>query len=175
MNEISAPVTHESPDGGSDSEPEFVKSKSRKANPAGPSRGSQGKAYGKGRPNYGKYGAKDPSGALSDALIATWRRGDDDLEPSAKMLALIDTLEESEATGDKTIVYSQCECYCFICLSITKMAFITGTSMLDLIEVLFARHGIRSLRFDGKMDRASRESTLKEFKQPGGPSVILIR
>ena len=50
-----------------------------------------------------------------------------------------------------------------------------GTSMLDLIETLFSRHGIRSLRFDGKMDRSSRDATLASFKQIGGPKVILIR
>ncbi|KAG6887923.1 hypothetical protein C0992_010201 [Termitomyces sp. T32_za158] len=43
----------------------------------------------------------------SDAVIATWSRGDDGLEPSAKMIGLLDLLQEWEATGDKTIVYSQ--------------------------------------------------------------------
>lgn len=47
--------------------------------------------------------------------------------------------------------------------------------MLDLIETLLSRHGIRSLRFDGKMDRRARDSTLAQFKQPGGPKIILIR
>lgn len=47
--------------------------------------------------------------------------------------------------------------------------------MLDLIERLFSRHGIRSLRFDGRMDRAARDSTLATFKRGGGPKVILIR
>jgi hypothetical protein len=47
--------------------------------------------------------------------------------------------------------------------------------MLDLIEILFSRHGIRSLRFDGKMDRAQRDAVLATFKRPGGPKVILIR
>lgn len=47
--------------------------------------------------------------------------------------------------------------------------------MLDLVETLFSRYGIRSLRFDGKMDRAARDSTLAKFKQIGGPKVILIR
>jgi len=44
----------------------------------------------------------------SGALIALWRRGDHDLEPSAKMLALIDFLQSWDAGGDKTICYSQC-------------------------------------------------------------------
>jgi hypothetical protein len=47
--------------------------------------------------------------------------------------------------------------------------------MLNLIEILFSRYGIRSLRFDGKMDRAARDSTLATFKKAGGPKVILIR
>jgi SNF2 family DNA or RNA helicase len=47
--------------------------------------------------------------------------------------------------------------------------------MLDLIEILFSRHGIQSLRFDGKMDRIARDSTLATFKKSGGPKVILIR
>lgn len=46
--------------------------------------------------------------------------------------------------------------------------------MLDLIEVLFSRHGIRSLRFDGKMDRTSRDRTLVQFRKADGPKVILI-
>lgn len=49
------------------------------------------------------------SQAPSDAVIATWRKGDDDLEPSTKMLALIDLLQEWDDSGDKTIVYSQCQ------------------------------------------------------------------
>lgn len=47
--------------------------------------------------------------------------------------------------------------------------------MLDLIEILFSRHGIQSLRFDGKMSREMRDTTLATFKKPGGPKVILIR
>ncbi len=47
--------------------------------------------------------------------------------------------------------------------------------MLDLIETLFARHGIRCLRFDGKMDRGARDACLKSFKSSTGPKVILIR
>lgn len=92
----------------------------------------------------------------SEALIATWRKGDDDMEPSTKMLKLLSLLKEWDASGDKTICYSQ------------------WTSMLDLLETLFSRYGIRSMRFDGKMDRASRDQTLQTFKVAGGPKVILI-
>ncbi|KAK0228592.1 SNF2 family DNA-dependent ATPase [Armillaria fumosa] len=92
----------------------------------------------------------------SEALIATWRKGDDDMEPSTKMLKLLSLLKEWDASGDKTICYSQ------------------WTSMLDLLETLFSRYGIRSVRFDGKMDRASRDQTLQTFKAAGGPKVILI-
>ncbi|KAG5219512.1 POC1 centriolar protein [Salix suchowensis] len=41
----------------------------------------------------------------SDEVIATWRKGDDDLEASTKMLAMIDLLKKSG--NDKTICYSQ--------------------------------------------------------------------
>lgn len=44
----------------------------------------------------------------SDAVFATWRKGDDDLEPSTKMLGLIDLLNKWDCTGDKAICYSQC-------------------------------------------------------------------
>ena len=45
----------------------------------------------------------------SDAVFATWRKGDDDMEPSTKMLGLIDLLNKWDDTGDKTICYSQCK------------------------------------------------------------------
>ncbi|KAJ7156150.1 SNF2 family DNA-dependent ATPase [Mycena filopes] len=111
----------------------------------------------------GKTGRKAKSGddeddvdMPSDAVISNWGRGDDDLEPSTKMLEMMRLLKEWESTGDKTICYSQ------------------WTSMLDLIEILFTRHGVRSLRFDGKMDRAARDAVLATFKKAGGPKVILI-
>jgi SNF2 family DNA or RNA helicase len=47
--------------------------------------------------------------------------------------------------------------------------------MLNLIETLFSRYGIQSLRFDGKMSREARDATLATFKKHGGPKVILIR
>jgi SNF2 family DNA or RNA helicase len=72
------------------------------------------------------------------------------------MLGLIDLLNQWDCTGDKTICYSQ------------------WTSMLDLVEKLFSRYGIRSLRYDGSMDRNSRDATLLTFKKAGGPKVILI-
>ncbi|KAJ6615353.1 SNF2 family N-terminal domain-containing protein [Mycena sp. CBHHK59/15] len=101
---------------------------------AGSPRGLQGK-------NKKKQDDEDDD-MPSAALISNWGRGDNDLEPSTKMLALLDLLKR--------------------------------TSMLDLIEILFSRHGIRSLRFDGKMDRAARDATLATFKKSGGPKVILI-
>ncbi len=47
--------------------------------------------------------------------------------------------------------------------------------MLDLCEQEFARHGIRSLRYDGSMDREAREYCLMEFRRPTGPKVVLVR
>ncbi|KAL0564202.1 hypothetical protein V5O48_017851 [Marasmius crinis-equi] len=109
------------------------------------------KRAGNVKPSMAKQFGKD-----REALIATWAKGDDDLEPSAKMLQLIEYLKEWEEIGDKTIVYSQ------------------WTSMLDLVDTLFSRHGIRNVRFDGSMDRHSRETALSIFKSPVGPKVILI-
>lgn len=47
--------------------------------------------------------------------------------------------------------------------------------MLDIIETLFGRHGIRTMKYDGRMDRGSRERVLTTFKKAGGPKVMLIR
>ncbi|KAG5352566.1 hypothetical protein C0989_001784 [Termitomyces sp. Mn162] len=134
-----------------DSEIEFVDTINKASRKSSVS--PKGKAKAK---TFTKKRGRDEGEGLLDAVIATWSRGDDDLEPSTKMLALVDLLQEWEATGDKTIVYSQ------------------WTSMLDLLDFLFSRHGIQSLRFDGKMDRFARERVLTTFKKPGGPKVILI-
>ena len=53
----------------------------------------------------------------SQRTVATWRRGEDHMEPSAKMLALIEQLRIAEKAGDKTIVYSQCSSPFFYHLS----------------------------------------------------------
>ena len=47
--------------------------------------------------------------------------------------------------------------------------------MLDLVEILFSRHGIQNLRYDGKMNHEVREAVLARFRKSGGPKVILIR
>lgn len=47
--------------------------------------------------------------------------------------------------------------------------------MLDLVESLFSRYGIQSLRYDGTMTQVSREAVLARFRKTGGPKVILIR
>ncbi|KAJ7886673.1 SNF2 family DNA-dependent ATPase [Mycena leptocephala] len=121
------------------------------------STGKKGKGKaGSPPPRWKKKSGDEDVDMPSDAVISNWGRGDDDLEPSTKMLAMMDLLKEWDATGDKTICYSQ------------------WTSMLDLIEILFSRHGIRSLRFDGKMDRAARDRVLATFKRAGGPKIILI-
>ncbi|KIY44892.1 hypothetical protein FISHEDRAFT_50412, partial [Fistulina hepatica ATCC 64428] len=110
------------------------------------------------RPTNGgrKRGKNMKTAGISDALMSTWSRGDDDLEPSTKMMKLISYIQEWDCTGDKIICYSQ------------------WTSMLDLIEILFSRYGIRNLRFDGKMNRTQRDEVLAQFKKSGGPRVMLI-
>ncbi|KAI9457065.1 SNF2 family N-terminal domain-containing protein [Russula earlei] len=104
----------------------------------------------------GKQPATKDIKKLSEGTVATWRRDDDDMEPSAKMLALIEHLQIGEDAGDKTIVYSQ------------------WTSMLDLLETLLARYGIRNLRYDGKMRSEARDAALMAFRRTGSPRVILI-
>jgi hypothetical protein len=111
----------------------------------------------------------------SQRTVANWRRDDDDMEPSAKMLALVEQLHIAEGAGDKTIVYSQCLSATFF---LSAMVFLimhwTGTSMLDLLETLLARYGIQNLRYDGKMRSEMRDATLIAFRKAGSPKVILI-
>ncbi|KAG6810754.1 hypothetical protein H0H92_010463 [Tricholoma furcatifolium] len=148
LSQISKPVKGIKKDSGNDSDIEIIAvSPSKKPSTKTPP--SKGKSSAKKRPRAGADGP-------SDAVLATWRRGDDDLESSTKMNVLIELLQEWESTGDKSIVYSQ------------------WTSMLDLLDILFSRHGIQSLRFDGKMDRNQRDHVLGTFKKPGGPKVLLI-
>ncbi|KAL4077807.1 SNF2 family N-terminal domain-containing protein, partial [Scleroderma citrinum] len=110
---------------------------------------------GKGKGKAVNSNDNEPS-APSGAVLAMWRKGDYDLEPSVKMLALVEQLREADEHGDKTICFSQ------------------WTSMLDLVEILLSRYGIRSVRYDGKMDRAARDKALVIFKRYDGPKVILI-
>ncbi|KAF5353246.1 hypothetical protein D9756_007899 [Leucocoprinus leucothites] len=118
------------------------------------SKGKQ-KASRPGSLNKNTNNNSNDDGVAAHTLKA-WGRGNDDMVPSTKMVEMIRLLKEWESTGDKTIIYSQ------------------WTSLLDLIEIVFSHHGIQSVRFDGKMDRASRDSVLSQFKRPGRPNVILI-
>lgn len=47
--------------------------------------------------------------------------------------------------------------------------------MLDLVETVFDRHGIRRLRYDGSMNREARDFVLAQFRKADGPRVICIR
>lgn len=42
-------------------------------------------------------------------MVEIWKRANADLEPSTKMVALLRLLDSWDATGDKTICFSQCE------------------------------------------------------------------
>ena len=65
-----------------------------------------GKGKGKGKPDEKEESAP----AEPDmAVFEMWKQGGNNVEPSAKMLQMIKYLKEWEATGDKTIVFSQCE------------------------------------------------------------------
>jgi hypothetical protein len=123
--------------------------------PKNASSSSQKKPVQKTSSVLGKRTRKQDSARTKD-LFHMWSKGDSDLEPSAKMLLMVKYIEEWEESGDKIIVFSQ------------------WTSNLDLIEILLSRYGIRYLRYDGSMDRGSRERTLATFKKSGGPRVIMI-
>ena len=81
---------------------------------------SQGKrrksASGTSSPIHGSSARKKHAADTgpSEAVIATWNRGDDDLKPSTKMLALLNFLKEWDVSGDKTICYSQCSFLIFV-------------------------------------------------------------
>jgi SNF2 family DNA or RNA helicase len=113
---------------------------------------------------------------VTASTLKIWSRGNDDMVPSTKMLEMVRLLQEWELTGDKVIVYSQCEQnLVFSPFGLVLLTVMLGTSMLDLIEIVFSRHGIQSTRFDGTMSKASRDQVLAQFKRPGRPNVILIR
>ncbi|KAG6330201.1 hypothetical protein ID866_8887, partial [Astraeus odoratus] len=116
---------------------------------------SQREPSGKGKEKAITTDDKD-TGAPSRAVVATWRKDDYDLQPSTKMLALIDLLREAEAHGDKSICFSQ------------------WTSMLDQVEILLSRHGIQSVRYDGQMASSSRDKALAKFRGHDGPRLILV-
>jgi len=80
------------------------------------------------------------------------------LEPSTKLKRMLETVMNAlrDHPKDKTIVYSQ------------------WTSMLDLAEVLFKQNGIKTLNYDGRMNRMERTEAIAEFKKELGPHVLLV-
>jgi hypothetical protein len=107
MDDITAALPQENNASTSDSDAELAET-----NPPGKSQAkaqaSSSSAHSSGKRRRDQNSRHD---GPSDIVIATWRRGDDDLEPSAKMLALVKLLKEWDACGDKTICYSQCMCF----------------------------------------------------------------
>ena len=75
-----------------------------------------------GKPPVSNKEIKKPS----QRTVATWCRGDDDMEPSAKMLALIKQLQIAENAGDKTIVFSQCPSSPLFFLKKILLVFVCG-------------------------------------------------
>lgn len=45
---------------------------------------------------------------MDPRLVEIWKQANIDLEPSTKMVALLKFLKSWDATGDKTICFSQC-------------------------------------------------------------------
>jgi len=103
MDQVSAPLRDEAGDEDDDIEVvKVISSPRKKVNGKAPVMEEKGKSDTK-RMRSGD--------GPSAAVIKTWRRGDDEMEPSAKMVELVGLLKEGEAAGDKTIVYSQCESF----------------------------------------------------------------
>ncbi|KAJ8462365.1 hypothetical protein ONZ45_g17962 [Pleurotus djamor] len=98
-------MSEDEPFGGLGVKDELTGSQRRKSGrPSGPSRRS---SAGSSKPKAKAQVKRNPDDGPSDEVIAAWRKGDDDLEASAKMVAMIDILKKSG--DDKTIVYSQCK------------------------------------------------------------------
>jgi hypothetical protein len=57
----------------------------------------------------GKKKAATAQQGPSKESVAVWSKSGQDLEASTKMLGMVELIKEWGATGDKTIVYSQCE------------------------------------------------------------------
>lgn len=63
----------------------------------------------KSKPSLSRKTSDIGSNGVSAATMKTWSRGNHDMVPSTKMLEMVRLLQEWDATGDKTIIYSQCE------------------------------------------------------------------
>ncbi|KLO18694.1 hypothetical protein SCHPADRAFT_106669 [Schizopora paradoxa] len=84
---------------------------------------------------------------------------DEELVPSTKMKHMLDTVVNTLKShpNDKTIVYSQ------------------WTSMLDLVDQLFRANGVKTLPYNGRMNRIERADAISKFKDDNGPPVLLVR
>ena len=146
----------------------------RKRSRAKPKATARGKA--KATPKKDDRDSSEAPPQADPRQFDMWKQGGSNVESSAKMLQMIAYLKEWESTGDKTIVFSQCGWpFVSCCACVGSDVCGVGTSMLDLCEQVFARHGIRSLRYDGSMNREAREYCLMEFRRPTGPKVVLVR
>ncbi|KAK3845878.1 MAG: SNF2 family N-terminal domain-containing protein [Linnemannia gamsii] len=96
----------------------------------------------------------DPSGKSS--RVVQMRRNN--FKSSAKLDALMRHLNrDRKADPDtKAVVFSQ------------------FTGMLDLAQSILDRDGFQFLRLDGTMSQASREQTLKSFKDPEHPATVML-
>ncbi|XXG45426.1 hypothetical protein AAC387_Pa02g0510 [Persea americana] len=75
---------------------------------------------------------------------------------SSKVSKLVSFLERIQASGEKSIVFSQ------------------WTSFLDLLQVPLRKKGIGFLRFDGKLSQKKREMVLKDFSDSTDKMVLLM-
>lgn len=66
-----------------------------------------------------------PLGQLTEAQLSAWSNGGGNVEASAKMMEMMRLLKEWDASGDKTIVYSQCRRPLLILSSNSKLIGVT--------------------------------------------------
>ncbi len=95
---------------GSDSESDSSDSDAPKRKNKGgkpKSKGSKGKA--KSSPKDTDRDEPKAPSAMDPRQFEMWKQGGSNVESSAKMVQMIAYLKEWESTGDKTIVFSQCE------------------------------------------------------------------
>ncbi len=105
------------------SSPMDAKKGTKKAKPADSDSDSDSDSYaprkndkrGKGKAKMDEDDEEPPPPPPDPNQYNVWMEGGNNVESSAKMTQMIAYLKEWECTGDKTIVFSQCECGSLLC------------------------------------------------------------
>ncbi|KAF6744633.1 hypothetical protein DFP72DRAFT_857330 [Ephemerocybe angulata] len=109
-----------------------------------------------------RSGVHEPSAAT----LATWSRGDDDMEASTKMTALVTFLKEWDASGDKVICYSQCRWMVSqICVLVELMKIVTRDFDVGLARDFANATWSTESSVRWKDGPKTRDHTLQAFKK----------